>query len=651
MRAQDVLLLAVLAVPIAPARARGLAPEAEKPAAAAPEDAAEAVVEDIPAPKAARSRVTAVTVYPTSALVTREVVVPEGKGTVQVVVTPLPSQVVAGSLYGEGAGGLRVLSTRFRQRAVKQDTRGDVRAKEDEIAKLEEEAARLKAAEKAAEDDREFLKKLESFTGASLKELTDKGKLDVEATVSLSKYVMDTRAKASTSAVDLTLKAQANARALDFARRELSGLSVGTARVEADAVIDVDKADADAGVLRLSYLVGASSWSPRYRIRAGGEKDPVLLEYLGAIEQRSGEDWADARITLSTSQPALNAMAPDLLPLDLIISNPMMGGGMGGMGGMGGGAAPAAKPSAEAMRSQAAELRDRARREILGKDPEAGQAMLNEAAALDQAAELLARAGDDQAADKGKDRDDARERDDPPAAEAPSVSFALKGRLSIPSGQAVQLVEVARTEMAPDYFYKTVPILSPRVYRLATLTNAGAHVLLPGEATIYVGDEFVGKMALPLVAVGEPFAVGLGVDPQIQVYRRLLSKAATEQGANQVHAYEFRIAVRSFKPRPVKLQVWDRLPRAESKAVAVRLTGTAPELSADKVYGRTGRRDNLLRWDLDVAPTAKDADPQQILYQFQLEFARGLTIEQLSAGGLHESPIGGGMGGMGGGFR
>ena len=278
---------------------------------------------------------------------------------------------------------------------------------------------------------------------------------------------------------------------------------------------------------------------------------------------------------------------------------------------------------------------------MLGK---AGGALLNEAAALDQAAELLARGGDKE---PPKDVDKADDR----AAEAPSVSFPLKGRLTIPAGQAVQLVEIGRAEMVPDYFFKTVPILSPKVYRLANLTNTGDHVLLPGEATLYVGDEFVGRMTMPLVAVGEPFAVGLGVDPQIQVYRRLLSKASVDQGANQVHSYDFRIAVRSFKARPVKLQVWDRLPRAESKAVAVKLVGSTPELSDDKVYGRTGRRDNLLRWDLDLAPTPPGGDPQEVLYQFQLEYARGVTILQLSAGGLHEAPIGGGMGGMGGGFR
>ena len=67
-------------------------------------------------PRPAASRITDVTVYQGQALVTREVSVPEGEGTVELVVTPLPAQTVDGSLYTEGADGLRVLSTRFRTR-------------------------------------------------------------------------------------------------------------------------------------------------------------------------------------------------------------------------------------------------------------------------------------------------------------------------------------------------------------------------------------------------------------------------------------------------------------------------------------------------------------------------------------------------------
>src|SRR5262249_3063271 len=69
----------------------------------------------VPAPQAAvlklaPSRVTAVTVYPNSALVTREVEVPDNLGIHEVIVSPLPPTTVNSSLYTEGAEGIRVLT-------------------------------------------------------------------------------------------------------------------------------------------------------------------------------------------------------------------------------------------------------------------------------------------------------------------------------------------------------------------------------------------------------------------------------------------------------------------------------------------------------------------------------------------------------------
>ena len=37
------------------------------------------------------------------------------------------------------------------------------------------------------------------------------------------------------------------------------------------------------------------------------------------------------------------------------------------------------------------------------------------------------------------------------------------------------------------------------------------------------------------------------------------------QGGNQVLKYDYRILVSSYKTKPVKVQVWDRLPQAETE--------------------------------------------------------------------------------------
>src|SRR5262245_15118918 len=61
------------------------------------------------APRIAASRISHVTVYPDSALITRDVDVPTGQGLMELVVNPLPEAAISHSLYTESADGIRVL--------------------------------------------------------------------------------------------------------------------------------------------------------------------------------------------------------------------------------------------------------------------------------------------------------------------------------------------------------------------------------------------------------------------------------------------------------------------------------------------------------------------------------------------------------------
>src|SRR5262249_19757567 len=189
-----------------------------------------------------------------------------------------------------------------------------------------------------------------------------------------------------------------------------------------------------------------------------------------------------------------------------------------------------------------------------------------------------------------------------------------------------QVLAVAKLTREPEYFYKAVPVLTPHVYRLANLTNKSKYVLLPGEATMYQGNDFVGRMALPLVAIGEEFTAGLGVDPQLQVQREMLDKNREMQGGNQVLTFKYRILVNSFKDEKVNLQVWDRLPFAEREVAGIEMVKSTPEVSKDGLYQRESRPNNLLRWDLEVAPNTNGERATPIAYEFRLQLDRNMVI-------------------------
>src|SRR5205085_57447 len=109
-------------------------------------------------------------------------------------------------------------------------------------------------------------------------------------------------------------------------------------------------------------------------------------------------------MTLSTAQPQLNASPPELLALDIaVVGRGVMmagrpagqlgpqapglggaGGGMGGMGMMDG----TSMVAADDLRAQSRSLREQAQKQMISNNAEAGGAIINQAAALEQTEEL-----------------------------------------------------------------------------------------------------------------------------------------------------------------------------------------------------------------------------------------------------------------------
>jgi hypothetical protein len=581
---------------------------AAEPKAAAPIPPADVM-------KSANSRIVAVTVYQRNALVTREVDVPEGAGSAELIVTPMPDATVEDSLYSEGSDNIRVLTTRFRNRPIKEDTREEVRKLEAEKHKLMLDAQKIKADMDALRQNTGLLTKMEDFTKVTTVAATDKGNLNSDSAIALSKFVMEQRAEKAKEMVELEQKQLANTEQAAFVQRQLQELSGGSSKIERDAIIVVDRKNGIAGKVRLNYLVSTASWHPQYKLRAGKEKEPVQVEYMAAVSQQSGEDWKDVKVTLSTAEPLLNSTPPELKTLEFAV---MARGGMPpgsqpvpNLPGI-----PQGQPAPE-FDKQVKDLRSKSQQEYNSGRGGTGGKLINDAAALEQCLDLFN--PHDPRADKNKVASSG-------AREGQSVTYHLNTKLSVPSRNEEQVIEVTRLELTPEYYYKAVPVLTPHVYRLANLTNKSQFVLLPGEATAYQGTDFVGRMNMPLVAIDEQFTIGFGVDPALRVQRDMLDKSRETKGGNQVLKFEYRILVSSFKSEPVNVQVWDRLPHAENETAGVSLVKAEPDVSTDALYVREERPNNLLRWDLKVDPTMNGEKAKQIRYDFRLEMDKQMII-------------------------
>jgi Domain of unknown function (DUF4139)/N-terminal domain of unknown function (DUF4140) len=559
----------------------------------------------------AKSRIDRVTVYPDSALVTREVVVPAGKGLIELVVKPMPEHIVPKTMYCEADEGVRVLTTRYSTRQVFEDTSADRRALEAKKEELLVVAARINSDIAAVSMNANLLSRLENVT-----EKKDHTGDDI---IAMSKYVMAQRTEKAKELVDLHEQKRQNDQKIAFTDRKMAELGSGPGREEREAIISVDRGNGSEGTIRLNYLVAAVTWRPEYKLRAGKVNEGVQVNYLANLMQNSGEDWSHVKISLSTAQPMLNAAPPELCMLEPVLQHrgaPAPGhDDVFAMGKDG--------KASDRLRKEAGELRSQASSSYNSFDSKSqkdADILTNKAAALEQNWSLM------QSRDEVLAQAKKKQFADPAQNDGPSVTYHLPNKLSVPNRRDEQILEIAKLNLTPKYYYKAVPVLNRHVYRLADLVNKSSHVLLPGEATIFQGTDFVGRMPMPLVAVGEEFTAGFGVDTQLQIQRQMIDQIRSTQGGNQVIKYDYRILVSSYKSESVKLQLWDRLPKGVTETIGIHLGKVAPDLSKDAIYLRESSPSNLLRWDLEVPANCNGENAFAVTYDFRMELDRQMAI-------------------------
>lgn len=574
-----------------------------------------------------RGKIDSVTVYRGQALISRIVEVPAGAGLLEIVVTDLPIQVVPNSLFAEATDGAQVRSVLFRERAVAQDVREEVRKMDTALRDLGDQIQANQRSLQTLGEQRAYLDKLSGFVAPTAQAEMTKGVLNAETLKNLTAFQFEQR----TAIANNELKLQKEARdlneqlqTLQRQRNELTGTSAKTVR---EAVVFANLPE-KAGKLRLQYLVASANWFPSYNVRGDQNAKQVTLEYNASIQQMSGEDWTDVKMILSTATPNLIAMAPVLDPLAISLQ--------AGQPGQPGGSVSYHKSVEELyIRQQSLTARRNRGDSYDGSgNLNFNGTMMNQSVVgqkeLDQAQEKLDRGLQDVARDMQfleliakdtRDRGPVRVR---PSEETVSVTYQLANATSLPSRQDTQLIQIASMPVAAEFYKLAAPVLSGYVYDQATLTNNGKMVLLAGPVASYLSGQFVGSGQIPTVALGEAFDVGFGIDSSLRATRELSDKTESTQGGNKVMNFTYRLTIENFGQTAATVRLTDRLPITKDNDVRITLSpkeaAKAPQHDVKK---------GLLRWDVPIEPQAIDSKAVAIDYQFRLEFDRQMTIAGL----------------------
>ncbi|MGX7826821.1 mucoidy inhibitor MuiA family protein [Actinokineospora sp. 24-640] len=264
--------------------------------------------------------ITAVTVYPGQARVTRRGRVRLTAGDTQVLVTGLPAALHPDSVRVAGTGAATVLGV-------------DVMPERhplsiDPVAvELRERQESLDTAMLEVEDtDAVLATRIELLSGVSrraagtLAQALARGEVDAARIAAAGEGLAGELARVLGERREVAV---ARERVLAERAEVTRLLNDRAGQAEPDRVaVAVDLRGEGEIELEVSYVVDGAGWESRYDVRLAGER--LTVSWYALLTQHTGEDWPACELALSTARPAAGVAVPELDPWYLDVLSPVV---------------------------------------------------------------------------------------------------------------------------------------------------------------------------------------------------------------------------------------------------------------------------------------------------------------------------------------
>lgn len=369
------------------------------------------------------------------------------------------------------------------------------------------------------------------------------------------------------------------------ARAELGAAEGGDVHLR-DVLLDV-LAPAGAKV-EVEYLVGRAGWEPQYDLRTSADAKTVDLVYRARVWQRTGEDWGEVSLLLSTAQPQRGAQGPDPRPIRLDIARPV----------------PAAT----------ADLAGRGRPGSAGDE----EKLKRELQALGYVSE--------------PDANGEFEFESTVESHGLSVQFRLPRKETVASRERPTTVLVGQQALDVRVEHVVTPAIDTTVWLRGHATNSTAWVMLPGAASVYFGSDFLGqaRFAAPVLPDQE-FVLHLGADPGLAVERTSTEELTEEPGflsGRRTHTAGWRIRVANHGGHPaagdgsVAVTVREAVPVPVDDRIEVDVLDESVQPSRDPRHEEDRKERGIRTWVVRV-PKGGEAD---VRYRVRTSWPQDLTL-------------------------
>jgi uncharacterized protein (TIGR02231 family) len=469
-----------------------------------------------------KSGIKEVTIYQQNAKITREATVSIPAGISEIIMEDLTSSIMQNSLQVDIEGKAILLSATSRinymfgqkESPRIKELRDSLELVDNEMFWLQNQKIVYQGEEKVINDNNKLGSEQEGLNVEELKQLVT--------------FYRSRLLEVKKEILRIDKKIQELKLVKSRIQNQLSELNSSRNKPTGEVIINVSSNISTKIDLRLSYLTPNAGWFPVYDIRAAGTDKPLKLVYKANVYQKTGYDWKDVKLTISTGNPTVDNNRPILYPWYIDFYVPPVG-----------------------LSYKQSQLKSAERSQMM---------QLNIA---QEALEL-------EALDETVEMPEYRVSE---TTSQMAAEYNIEVLQDIPSDSKEHLVAMMEYKPDADFTYHTVPKLSDGAFLLAKVPDYGQYNLLPGQANLFFQGMYVGQSTINPVTTADTLLVSLGRDNKISVKRNQLKDFTKKQviGGNIKETKGYEIFVRNNNVFPVDLEILDQIPISKNKEIEVQL--------------------------------------------------------------------------------
>lgn len=478
------------------------------------------------------------------------------QGVTDLQISDLPRNINPQSLQVKGLGGFTILSVNYQLNYLKSQKDSK------QIKTLKDSLEILMFKKKDTENKIEIYKAEEGILLANKSIGGDQSGVSITTLKEAMNYFHSKLLEIKSKELDLNTNLSALKESMNRIQNQLNILHSKQDNPTSEVVVKVLAKERTKAVLDLKYVVYNAGWIPEYDLRAVDITKPVQLNYKAKVFQSSGEDWANVKLTISTGNPQISGVKPEIYPWYVRFYEPVT---------LRGYAQPMAK------KTQAVS-------EVMEMD----EIIMNEAENVSFDA----------------------------ITNQTNVEFKIDIPYSIPSDGKAYAVQINEFNIAAHYTYYTAPKLNESAFLLAQITGWEQYNLLAGSANIFFEGTYVGNSTLDPQHANDTLNLSLGIDESIQVARTKIKDFESKRfiGVNKKEMYGYEIEIRNSKHSDISIVVEDQFPISTNKDIEVE--------QLEKSGAKFNELNGKLTWEIEL----KSLETKKLDMKYSIKYPKDKKI-------------------------